>query len=571
MSEISNSPPTRNHGGLLKPIILVACVEAKADKPGKAEDFYRSPYFKKCLTWARSVGTDHCIRIVSGKYGLLRLNDQVEPYDQKLQQSGHLSLQQIASEKEIWFVGGGSYFEKLKVDLPQLRWVFEELPPGADTRGIGRQEVWLVEHLGKLPNVKTTTLDWALFYAKHYGWVSFPAKRGEKSSHKSAEFSTNGQRWGASSDLQQIRHDHQRWPDADLGIPTGNVNGIVVLETDTKAGHPDLEQEGEVTLQQLEAIEQDKVPETLTAISPSGSLHRYFRLPSPIRREQVGLTTIPSMNGKLGPGIDLKGEGGMVIAPPSRGSGYCWVNERPPVELPWWLLRRIADLSSPPSSNNNERREEEYRHLTRRQRAADREVKLIEINAMLAGIHPDIHREAWIQIGCALFRELGAVDGRKVWQSWSGSKGSRKYRAGKWSDQCEKQWASIIKKDYNFTIDTIRHYFKTMAYRPEIYHELMGAFDQQFIDGVNNTYAGALSGEADVICDDPKWSELYDSVDNFFVEWLKKNRKNKDEQNKDEQSDPAPDGGQPKPDPEPAPKVKEEWPTLGARLSRFCR
>ena len=70
-------PRPENHGGLLKPIILVACVEAKADKPGKAEDFYRSPYFKKCLTWARSVATDHCIRIVSGKYGLLRLNDQV--------------------------------------------------------------------------------------------------------------------------------------------------------------------------------------------------------------------------------------------------------------------------------------------------------------------------------------------------------------------------------------------------------------------------------------------------------------------------------------------------------------
>src|SRR5262245_31188859 len=80
-----------------------------------------------------------------------------------------------------------------------------------------------------------TTLEWALLYAG-MGWCIFPAPRGEKKSHKSAEHS-NGRRWGATTDPEEIARDFRRWPQANLGIQTGQANKIFDVETDTLQGH----------------------------------------------------------------------------------------------------------------------------------------------------------------------------------------------------------------------------------------------------------------------------------------------------------------------------------------------
>src|SRR5262249_29941584 len=76
----------------------------------------------------------------------------------------------------------------------------------------------------------------ALNYVEQRGWAVFPAPPGTKKSHKSAEHS-GGVRWGATRDPKQIRKDFRKWPDANIGIPTGADNGIVVFETDTPKGH----------------------------------------------------------------------------------------------------------------------------------------------------------------------------------------------------------------------------------------------------------------------------------------------------------------------------------------------
>ena len=80
----------------------------------------------------------------------------------------------------------------------------------------------------------STALDWALTYADGMGWHIFPAPRGEKKSHKSAEHS-NGRRWGATADPDEIKRDFRRWPLANLGIPTGRTNRIFDVETDKPA------------------------------------------------------------------------------------------------------------------------------------------------------------------------------------------------------------------------------------------------------------------------------------------------------------------------------------------------
>jgi len=174
----------------------------------------------------------------------------------------------------------------------------------------------------------------ALDYAER-GWAVFPAPRGTKKSHKSAEFS-GGVNWGATRDPKQIKKDFRKWPDANIGIPTGADNGIVVVETDTPKGH---NVDGNASLWALEE-KHGPLPETLMAESPSGSRHRYFNQPD-------GVTIINSAS-VIAPGIDVRGEGGMVIAPPSvRNDGaYRWLNDHPIADAPQWLI----DLAS----NNKE-------------------------------------------------------------------------------------------------------------------------------------------------------------------------------------------------------------------------
>jgi hypothetical protein len=170
-------------------------------------------------------------------------------------------------------------------------------------------------------------LDAALSYAAH-GWAVFPVPPGTKRSYKSAEHS-DGRAWGMTRNAEEIRRDFTRWPDAGIGIPCGAVNGVVVVETDTKAGGHAAD--GDPSLTQLE-IKHGALPETLQAISPSGSVHRYFKHP--------GIKIISSAS-QLGPGIDVKGDGGMVIAPPTVRPGvgvYRWLNRNPIASMPNWLV-----------------------------------------------------------------------------------------------------------------------------------------------------------------------------------------------------------------------------------------
>ena len=78
-------------------------------------------------------------------------------------------------------------------------------------------------------------LDEALAYARR-GWAIFPAPPGAKKSHKAAEHS-NGVRWGATGDAEQIRADFAKWPEANVGIACGAESGIFVVECDTPVGH----------------------------------------------------------------------------------------------------------------------------------------------------------------------------------------------------------------------------------------------------------------------------------------------------------------------------------------------
>jgi hypothetical protein len=117
-----------------------------------------------------------------------------------------------------------------------------------------------------------------------------------------------------------------RWPDANVGVVTGWVSALVVLDIDPR-------HEGETTLAVLED-RHARLPDTVTSATGGGGRHLWFAHPSHL---------VPSR--PLGPGIDLKAEGGMVVAPGSvhaSGGAYRWLPGRAPDEhvlapLPDWL------------------------------------------------------------------------------------------------------------------------------------------------------------------------------------------------------------------------------------------
>lgn len=127
--------------------------------------------------------------------------------------------------------------------------------------------------------------------------------------------------WEATTNVQQIRAWWGRWPSANVGIPTGKASGLVVLDAD--AG------DGLESLVELE-LSRGQPPKTARARTGGGGEHLYFRYPKDVE--------VRNSQGYLGPGLDIRGEGGYVVVPPSRtGEPYEWVDRSRPAEASWLL------------------------------------------------------------------------------------------------------------------------------------------------------------------------------------------------------------------------------------------
>jgi hypothetical protein len=83
------------------------------------------------------------------------------------------------------------------------------------------------------------------------------------------------------------------------------------------------------------------LPETLTSITPRGGEHHFFQWKSDIKNSCS----------KLGPGLDVRGDGGYVVIPPSvraDGTPYRWSGEAShPVEAPQWLIDKVNGHGTP--------------------------------------------------------------------------------------------------------------------------------------------------------------------------------------------------------------------------------
>jgi putative DNA primase/helicase len=122
----------------------------------------------------------------------------------------------------------------------------------------------------------------------------------------------------------------RRWPDANIGILTGKHSGFVVLDVDISHDGVD----GIESLRQLRH-RYGGLPETRSTITGSGGYHLLFRHPG-------GERILPNVQ-RLDdlPGLDIRGDGGYIVAPPSMhasGARYEWENDEESAELPDWLM-----------------------------------------------------------------------------------------------------------------------------------------------------------------------------------------------------------------------------------------
>ena len=147
----------------------------------------------------------------------------------------------------------------------------------------------------------------------------------------------------ASTDPSCIRQWWQERPDANLGIATGAVSGIDVLDVDGELGARSLE---ELTRRFGE------LPAAIEAKTGNGR-HIYFAHSAPLRCRT-----------RFAPGLDLKACGGYVVAAPSvheNGSVYGWAPGRGPDDSgpgrwPPWLDRRDWPVSRSHQRNEPGRR-----------------------------------------------------------------------------------------------------------------------------------------------------------------------------------------------------------------------
>lgn len=185
---------------------------------------------------------------------------------------------------------------------------------------------------------KPTPLDAALAYAA-LGWPVFPVHAwvdgkctcGKECEKPAKHPQTRNGFKDATTDERRIRAWWSRRPSANVGVSTGAASGLAVLDIDPDHG-------GDESLAALLA-EHGDLPETLVARTGGGGRHLYFRHPGEGKR-------VRNSTGDLAPGLDVRGDGGYVVAPPSihaSGGSYEWTKKQAPAALPGWLLRFMME------------------------------------------------------------------------------------------------------------------------------------------------------------------------------------------------------------------------------------
>jgi putative DNA primase/helicase len=255
------------------------------------------------------------------------------------------------------------------------------------------------ENWGLHVNPEDTLLDGVLEYAEG-GIPVFPCNPDKK------PVTAHGFK-DATTDERQIRAWWQKWPRAMIGIPTGVKSGIDVLDLDVKP---------EEYIDGHEFVPNWADLSPIVVETPSGGHHVYFQSEGKVR----------CSTDAIAPGVDTRGEGGYVIAAPSRNKDgeylkLCLGFEELP-RFPTELLEKLGSQYVGPGGAEPE---------------AD--PKLIAA-AMKVIPNTDLGWDEWKKFGMAIWRATGGTsEGFAIFDEWS--RKSAKYDA----NNTRREWDAITR------------------------------------------------------------------------------------------------------------------------------
>jgi hypothetical protein len=238
-----------------------------------------------------------------------------------------------------------------------------------------------------------------------------------------------------------------------MSVPTGLVNRIFVIEGDTKKGH------GVDGLASIKALEKKhgKLPATLMAVSPTGSVHRFYKHPGKGFRVRMSTS-------EIAPGVDIKGDGGMVFVPPSvRTDGtYRWLNDLPIADAPEWLLAFVCAESSGKRIHNGRSANPFL--------ISEREQSIAELTLAMAMVpnEPKTGRDAWVNVGLALWSATGgSEEGYQLFRAWS-----RRW-PGFNEEKTRTFWDTVKQTPQSITVGTVLFLAEQAVpeWRERMYHD----------------------------------------------------------------------------------------------------
>ena len=298
----------------------------------------------------------------------------------------------------------------------------------------------------------------------------------------------------ASTDPEVIQTWWTATPEANIGCAMGDISGIVLLDIDMKGG-----KDGISALAELEQIH-GKLPETLTARTPSGGLHYFFKYKEGYKNSTE----------KLGTGIDTKGNGGYVIAPGSTidGVDYEIINRVAPADCPEWIVSILNPI----------RQEPKPRPVANFATTDTGE----DVQAALKYISPDCDYLDWVKVGMSLQSESG-IDGLGLWDTWSSR--SAKYKAG----ECAHKWRTF-QSGGKTTIASLFDMAKVGGYRPErkaapVQNHggqaviVSKPTDEDFLKQVRQALFDSEIGDAQLFADLAKGQKIFNHTDQVWMDY----------------------------------------------------
>jgi len=213
-----------------------------------------------------------------------------------------------------------------------------------------------------------------------------------------------------------------------IGMATGNMNGIVVIDIDINK-NGDIRTREEI-IEELREL--GDVPDTFMVETPSGGIHAWFTVP------YTGLSSSVRTFGKHLP-VDIRANGGYVIIPDGK-SKYQVYDDVDNLEID-----NIKNRCTPLPTWIENYKKSNYSESSQETILPESEVR--EIRSALSFLSSD-DRDLWIRIGLAL-KSTGSAAGYGLWNEWSQK--SDKYKP----DDQEQRWKGLKPKDV--TIASLFH------------------------------------------------------------------------------------------------------------------